>query len=294
MVFLLFCTAAAACQGFGTQQPPQRVEIVENPTWENAIAPLMAAYCDSCHSVPATQGAPGYLRTDVYETMGGVQGAAALAERHYARSADTARPMPPGSMPGLTPDELAMLQRWVSAGAPRNASGGGTVPDGAVASCSPGAVGACACAGGFWGAQTCTEDGVFTACECGATPGVDTGVVDAGGGGNDTGGSELESIRREILVPSCGGAGCHAAGAVFPDLETASGLSNRLRAMSNQASGVPLVAPGDPGGSYLYLKSRTDFASFGVGFGAVMPIGRPALSAQELARLADWIGGGAQ
>jgi hypothetical protein len=43
---------------------------------ERAIGPLFAVYCDSCHSIPVAQGVPTYLRTDIYETMGGVQGAA--------------------------------------------------------------------------------------------------------------------------------------------------------------------------------------------------------------------------
>lgn len=79
----------AGCPGFPTQVPPNQVEIVQDPTWENAIAPLFAVYCDSCHSVPATGGAPGYLRTDTYDTVGGVTGAAALADRHLARGPPT-------------------------------------------------------------------------------------------------------------------------------------------------------------------------------------------------------------
>ncbi|MBX3276198.1 MAG: hypothetical protein KF729_38450 [Sandaracinaceae bacterium] len=57
--------------------------------------------------------------------------------------------------------------------------------DGGVATCVPGAVQACPCAGGGAGVQTCNTAGTFDACECApsdAGAGTDASAPDAGGG----------------------------------------------------------------------------------------------------------------
>lgn len=89
-----------------------------------------------------------------------------------------------------------MLERWVRAGAPRDASGGGSGPS--IASCAPGSVGACACFGGGWGTQLCTDAGIYTTCDCGGAGGADVGFAgDVRGGdvGGSTGGDTLEQVR---------------------------------------------------------------------------------------------------
>lgn len=294
-----------ACDGFGTRTPGARVAIVDEPTWDNAIAPLFAAYCDTCHSSPPTQNAPSYLRTDTYESVGATRGAAALAARHLARSADAARPMPPAPYSRMTDEELAMLSRWVEAGTPLSDFGTPWVPEVPVAGpnagrCTPGEEVACACPGGVWGRQSCTEERIFTRCDCGIAPSpvADAGTGADGGTVGDAGtvGETVAGIHADIFMPTCVGGGCHEAGPTGspPDLETLEGLADRLRVPSDQALSLPLVEPGNPGFSYLYLKCRDDFASLGIGFGDPMPPDAAPLSSADLDRLIAWIAGGAR
>jgi hypothetical protein len=61
---------------------------------------------------------------------------------------------------------------------------------------------------------------------------------------------------------------------------------------SQQASGVKLVKPNDPGASYLLLKMRGEGGSVG-GIATPMPIGDAMLSPSELAAFEAWILNGA-
>lgn len=68
----------------------------------------------------------------------------------------------------------------------------------------------------------------------------------------------LEAIRQDIFLPSCATEGCHAGAAPRADLDLSlelDALKARLAASSKQSpSGMPLVNPGQPSSSYLYLK----------------------------------------
>lgn len=293
-----------ACTGFGTRTQESNVALTDAPSWESSISPLMEVYCNECHGPTPTQGAPNYLRTDVYDDVDGVAGVYTTRDRVLVRSSDTSRPMPPPPDRTMTADELVLLERWIAIGAPR------TDAEAQAASgsqrCAVGDEAPCACIGGYWGVQACTATGTYGGCDCGGgvatdagglpdislpdTGAPDAGGTDAGGGGGDT----LASLHAELLAPRCGTSGCHASGDYPPDLATPSGLRDRLLVPSSQAPSVPFVTPGDPVNSYLYLKVRPDFTGLGIGFGAVMPSEGALLTDDEQNRIIAWIRGGAQ
>jgi hypothetical protein len=68
----------------------------------------------------------------------------------------------------------------------------------------------------------------------------------------------LGALRAEVFVPACGVAGCHSGGSPAEGLDLTmdeTALLARLRQPASQSpSGIPLIAPGSAGGSYLYLK----------------------------------------
>ncbi len=98
-------------------------ELPDHPTWDNAIASILAEYCNTCHGPEPRNQAPGFFRTDVYEDVVGAQGAWSYRQRVLARVRDDANPMPPPPAPGPTAAEIEVIGRWVEQGAPRNAEG---------------------------------------------------------------------------------------------------------------------------------------------------------------------------
>jgi hypothetical protein len=126
---LLFVASVAVmslgCPGLGSQQPPTSGELPEEPTWSEHVKPIMDIHCNECHSVPPQQAAPGSLRLDTCETVGGIPGAQAQAARIIVRTIDkTPTPMPPANYETTpTPDEEEILQRWFDQGA--KCDGGG-------------------------------------------------------------------------------------------------------------------------------------------------------------------------
>lgn len=108
----------------------------------------------------------------------------------------------------------------------------------------------------------------------------------------------LTTVRDAVFAPSCTFSSCHdaSAPAVGLDLQTAAGLHARLLGHTVVADTPrPLVAPGDPAGSWLFeLVSRCDPAD---GKGQVvthMPYNAPTLLPDDqVATVRAWIAAGA-
>lgn len=105
-------------------------------------------------------------------------------------------------------------------------------------------------------------------------------VVAIGGIGEPT----FASIYAEILVPSCGGIGCHDQDPVsgFVDLRT------ELAAYTTLAS---KVIAGDPDGSTLVRRLRPATCEAPC---TTMPLDRPLLSEDDVGRIRQWILDGAE
>lgn len=92
--------------------------------------------------------------------------------------------------------------------------------------------------------------------------------------------SDLEAKVKAIFEENtC--TGCHGAGGEEPNLE---GSPARLVDVKSKATGKPMVAAGDPNGSYLLAKLT------GKGIvGDVMPLGGDPLPAAQKKTVSDWI-----
>jgi hypothetical protein len=103
---------------------------------------VLAARCRSCHGAPPKFGAPMPLVTfaDLHADAKLTQGKK-VYEVVGARIHDDAAPMPQPPNPRLTPAEMATLDEWIAAGAPRSneACGGSTTNEGGVKplACAP-------------------------------------------------------------------------------------------------------------------------------------------------------------
>lgn len=108
----------------------------------------------------------------------------------------------------------------------------------------------------------------------------------------------LTSVRDAIFSPSCTFSACHDAStpAAGLDLKTAAGLRERLLAHTVAAdTPLPLVAPGDPEGSWLLrLTSECSPTDAGGHVLKHMPFNAPTLLSDPLvAKLRAWIAAGA-
>lgn len=103
--------------------------------------------------------------------------------------------------------------------------------------------------------------------------------VEAGGG---TGEPTFPSIYAEILVPKCGGMGCH-------DQEPAGYVDMTSEEAAYQTLATKIV-PGDPAASVLYQRLDTATCQPPCD---TMPLGRPVLPDDDRARIRTWIEGGA-
>lgn len=108
----------------------------------------------------------------------------------------------------------------------------------------------------------------------------------------------LTALRDAVLAPSCVFSSCHdaAAPAAGLDLQTAAGLHARLLDHEVVAdTTMPLVAPGDPEGSWLFeLMSRCDPSDDKGVTVTHMPFNAPTLLPDDqIATLRAWIAAGA-
>lgn len=106
---LAFCAAACA------------PSVPDNPTWAEDVAPILAANCVRCHTVPAIGGAPDAFRLDTFEDWVAddgqvIRGAGTMAPYIRDRVApqfDTIPPMPPEEgIVELTDRQIDVLLQW--------------------------------------------------------------------------------------------------------------------------------------------------------------------------------------
>lgn len=99
--------------------------------------------------------------------------------------------------------------------------------------------------------------------------------------------SACGDVVARILVPKCGGTGCH--GALGPqqglDLESP-GVEARVVDIPATSCAATLAVPADPASSFLYTKLATKPPC-----GSQMPLARPPLSSEDAACLLAWIAG---
>lgn len=103
----------------------------------------------------------------------------------------------------------------------------------------------------------------------------------------------LSSIEARIFSTSCAVSGCHVGGGTtLPtsmSLRPGDAFGQIVGVPSVERPGLLRVDPGDPDDSYLVMKieGRAGIA------GARMPLGRPALTADEIQSIRAWITDGA-
>ena len=107
----------------------------------------------------------------------------------------------------------------------------------------------------------------------------------------DTNNPTLSQIQTRIFDTNCALSGCHAGGTpqLGLDLSAGSSFSNIVNVASVEQSSLMRIAPGDPENSYLLQKIRGDMGISG----ARMPLGRSALSDEDIELVRQWIADGA-
>ena len=101
-------------------------EVVEDPSWETDVQPILDAYCGGCHSGNALgSGGIGWLNS--YEDATAVAGAAVcdgseradcFAVRLLDGSMPDGAPCEPGGDGCITDEQFATLQNWNTVGNP--------------------------------------------------------------------------------------------------------------------------------------------------------------------------------
>lgn len=107
---------------------------------------------------------------------------------------------------------------------------------------------------------------------------------------NTSGENVFSSIQRDVLDVSCATSGCHS-GTSAPlglNLDAGKAYANLVSQSSIQVSGLLLVEPSNPDASYLVAKLEGTQDG-----GLQMPLGKPAINAQALAQIRQWILDGA-
>ena len=120
------------CDGFGTEVPGQPTDgtipiVVDAPTYVDHIAPMMETYCNECHSLNSTNGAPDYFRTDAYrdDVEPGIRTYATSSLRRMTET--PASPMPTADRTPMSAADIETFQNWVNASAPYDISDTGLV-----------------------------------------------------------------------------------------------------------------------------------------------------------------------
>lgn len=125
---------------------------------------------------------------------------------------------------------------------------------------------------------------------CGTDKSADM-VFDPGGEDERDADQSVEStftfIQEAIFDRSCATSGCHVT--TYPNLSAGQSHAAIVNGASSAGPGQPLVKPGDPNNSYLYLKIT---GASGI-LGNRMPLGRAALSDEYIAAVRTWIERGA-
>ncbi len=101
--------------------------------------------------------------------------------------------------------------------------------------------------------------------------------------------SAFQAIEAELLGPRCASGGCHGSSAAGGlDLSPGKAHGALVGVAAQRRPDKPLVAPGNPDGSYLWERLTPG------GDTPLMPLGSPALGEADLARLREWIQAGAK
>jgi hypothetical protein len=106
---------------------------------------------------------------------------------------------------------------------------------------------------------------------------------------DDTGGDPgpCGDVVARLLVPSCGGTGCHGATAPQQGLDLVSpGVAARVVGVPGTGCSGTLASPADPTNSLLYTKLAPKPSC-----GSQMPLARPPLSEADAACILAWIAG---
>ena len=130
LFILSFGILFSGCPGFGDEEREGLFDSVpEQPTFEEHIAPLTAAYCNKCHSASPTNGAPPGFRTDICQSSGSDDGARERSGRFAARVNNAGAPMPPASE-AAKPSEIEkqIFQKWHDTGARCDANDSPALP----------------------------------------------------------------------------------------------------------------------------------------------------------------------
>ncbi|MBA3502057.1 MAG: hypothetical protein M4D80_38920 [Myxococcota bacterium] len=101
--------------------------VPDEPSYQQHVAPILAANCVRCHGIPVLGGAPPGFRLDSYTSyerpmrnavgIETVAGAATFSNIIAMRIVSSDAPMPPRF--GLDDYQIEILQAWDAAGAPR-------------------------------------------------------------------------------------------------------------------------------------------------------------------------------
>lgn len=103
----------------------------------------------------------------------------------------------------------------------------------------------------------------------------------------ETEGATLENVQQTVFNPSCAVSGCHIGGSAPRGLDLSEGAArdNLVGVASEGLPSFKRVDPGNPDGSYLVMKLEGDSRIVG----QRMPLGRPALSSEQIALVREWI-----
>ncbi|MEZ4462808.1 MAG: c-type cytochrome domain-containing protein [bacterium] len=210
---------AAGCPGFGDETGPL-TSVPDLPLYATDMAPLLERYCNECHSVPPTQGAPGYLRLDECEDVDGVLGASAMAQRNAVRTFEL-KTMPPANY-SFQPSNLEreVFQRWFDTGAPCDGTGTAT------------------------NNMTTPTNNMTTPTNNMTTPTNNMTTVT---------GAPFSAVAG-ILSGGCSGGACHdnGNGGFTVTFNATQDQVRTALAGKNADSGTPFVVPNDPSASRLY------------------------------------------
>lgn len=114
--------------------------VPDEPSFQQDVAPILAANCVRCHGTPVLGGAPPNFRLDTFNSydrpkrrdvgLETVAGASVYASSIAQRVASSDNPMPPRF--GLDDYQIETLERWDMLGAPRGEPNAGNRPPAAA------------------------------------------------------------------------------------------------------------------------------------------------------------------
>ncbi len=115
-------------------------------------------------------------------------------------------------------------------------------------------------------------------------------AIDPGGGEDNT--VTFSQIQTLILDTNCAVSGCHLGGGAPFGLDLSDGVAygNLVGVASGELPALQRIHAGDPDSSYVVWKIEGDLRIQGLR----MPLGRPALSQNDIDAIRKWITDGAE